>query len=78
MVDKFDIFFYTAGVRVYGKLVLRIMAMEVESKLKDEVEKSKVTSVFNESKLIAREDIGKYETQFKQIEKECSNVEMKK
>ena len=65
-MEKYQIFFYTAGLRNYGKLVMQIIKTLVNEKGKNEV---LVENTFSEERLIARDDNDRYLSSQDQFQK---------
>ena len=65
---KWEVYYYTAGIRQYGIMILDIFKMELKKKYTSEVEGMK--DMFSHEKLIGRDDHKRFESTHDMTEEE--------
>lgn len=70
VMPKYEIFFYTAGIRIYGLLILDVIKSLIQDQVKerdDKEFKEFISQSFKGERLIARDDQERFQSQKEQI-----------
>ena len=70
VMPKYEIFFYTAGIRIYGLLILDVIKSLIQDQVKerdDKEFKEFMSQSFKGERLIARDDQERFQSQKEQI-----------